>query len=104
MPPYENSASVRMLLHFLLKTTRQVLFERRVLDDRYPQSIMIAEHTLTFPRWNAFDLLDSADLEASRRAKLSLDQKGHQHRPLRVSVDAAASALLERREKEWGTR
>lgn len=74
---------------------------RRVLNNRYPQPVKVAEITLlASPLWYAFDLLNLLDFEARVGPEVALDKEGDEHGPLRVRVDAAAGAAVEGGEEE----
>lgn len=68
----------------------------RVFDDGDGQSVIVAQVThLVPPLGYALDLLNLFDLEACVGAEIALDEQGDEDGPLRVRVDAAASAALE---------
>lgn len=105
MPPDEHGVRIRVAVHRLLQELGQVLLVRRVLDDRYPQRVVVSQVALlTEPAPEALDLLDVVDLEdavalfraghavASRRR--GLEEQRHKDGPVRVRVDAAAGAAL----------
>ena len=96
MPPNQDSIRVRVLLHSLLQALPQILLVRRVLDDGYPQAIVVAQVALLAAALgDALDLLDLLDLEACIFAEVALHEECHEDRPLRVRVNAAAGAALE---------
>ena len=69
---------------------------RRVLDDWYPQPIIVPQVALlAAPLWYALDLLDLLDFKASILAEVAFDEKRDEDGPLRVCVNAAAGAALE---------
>ena len=103
MPPNQNSIRVRVRLHSLFQTLPQILLVRRVLDDGYPQTIVVAQVALLAAALgDALDLLDLLDLEARVFTEVALNEQRDQHRPLRVRVDAAAGAALEGGHEEGG--
>jgi hypothetical protein len=103
MPLDQNRIAIRVLLHRRLQTLPQILFVRRVLDNRYPQAIIVAQIALLAATFgDAFDLLNLFDFEARVQAKVALDDESHEDSPLRVGVDAAAGAALEGGEEERG--
>lgn len=102
MSPHEHRIGVGIFVHRCLQTFRQVLLVRGVLNDRNAQSIVIIQVAFALAAGDTLDLLDVANLEACVRAHLPFHQQGDQNRPLRVSVNAAAGALLKGREEQWG--
>lgn len=103
MPPNQDSIRVRVLLHSLLQTLPQILLVRRVLDNGYPQAIVVAQVALLAAALgDALDLLDLLDLEACVFAEVALHEESDEDRPLRVRVDAAAGAALEGGHEERG--
>lgn len=76
---------------------------RRVLNNRYPQTIKVSQIPLLAPPlWYTLDLLNFLNLEACGGTKVAFDKEGHEHGPLRVRVDAAAGAAVEGGEEEGG--
>jgi hypothetical protein len=103
MPLDQNCIAVRILFHRRLQALPEILLVRRVLDNRNPQTIIVAKIALLAATvGDAFDLLDLFDFEACVGAKVALDNEGHEDSPLRVRVNAAACAALERGEEERG--
>ena len=106
MPPNQDSIRVRVLLHSLLQTLSQILLVRRVLDNGYPQAIVVAQVALLAAALgDALDLLDLVHREDVLVGALlaSLTQQSDEHRPLRVCVNAAAGvARRESRKEERG--
>jgi hypothetical protein len=103
MPLDQNRIAIRILLHRRLQTLPQILLVRRVLNDWYPQAIIVAQVTLLATTFgDAFDLLDLFDFKARVGTEVALDDEGHEDGPLRVRVDAAACAALEGGEEERG--
>jgi hypothetical protein len=77
---------------------------RSVLDNRYPQTIVVAQIALLAAALGyAFDLLDFLDLEACIGAEVAFDEECDEDSPLRVRVDAAAGAALECSHEEGRT-
>jgi hypothetical protein len=69
---------------------------RRVLDDRYPQAIVVAQIALLATTLGyAFDLLDLFDFEACVVAEVAFDEESNENGPLGVRVYAAAGAAFE---------
>lgn len=101
MSSHQDSVGVRILVHGLLQASREILLERSVLDDRNLEGVEEAQHALPLASRNTLDLLNVADLEASVGTLLALDQERHQHGPLRVRVDAAASTTLKSSKEQW---
>jgi hypothetical protein len=103
MPLDQNRIAIRILLHRRLQTLPKILLVRRVLDNRYPQAIIVAQVALLAATFgDAFDLLDFFDFEARIRAEVALDDEGYEDGPLRVCVNAAACAAFECGEEERG--
>lgn len=100
----EDSISVRVLVHGFLEELGEVLLVGRVLDDGDAQRVVVAEvPRLLEAAAEALDLLDVVDLEHLAVSALGLEQQRHQHRPLRVRVDAAPGAApREGREEQRG--
>ncbi len=88
----EDSIRIGMLVHGLLEELGKVLLVSRVLDDGDAQRVVVAEVSrLLEPAAEALDLLDVVDLEHLVTARaLRLEQQRHEHRPLRVGVNAAS--------------
>lgn len=97
VPPDEHRAGIRVRVHRRFETARQVFLEGRILDDGYPQLVVIAQHSFTLACWDALDLLNGADFETCVLAERPLDQQCHQYCPLRMGVYATSRPLLERR-------
>lgn len=95
MPADQHRIGIWILFHCLLETFREILLERRVVDDGDPERVVIPEHAFARAPRNALDLLNVADFKVPTRTKLALDKKGHQDSPLRVGVNAAAGAAVE---------
>ena len=78
---------------------------RRVLDDGYAQTIVVAQVALLPPAfWYALDLFNLLNLEACVFSKVALDEEGDEDGPLRVGVDAAAGAAFKGGHEEGSTR
>lgn len=76
---------------------------RRVLDNRYPETIKVSQIPCFTPSLRyPFYLLDFLNLKARIGAKVALDEESDEHGPLRVRVDAAAGAAVEGGEEEGG--
>lgn len=74
---------------------------RRVLDDGYAQTVVVAKVALLPPALGyAFDLFNFFDLKACVFSEVALDEKGHKDGPLRVGMDAATGAAFEGCEEE----
>lgn len=74
---------------------------RRVLDNRYPQAVVVAQISLLSATLGyTFDLLYFFNLEACVLAKIAFYEESYQNSPLRVGVDAAAGAAFEGGEEE----
>lgn len=99
----QNRVGVRVPVHRLLQTSREILLKRSVLDDRNSEGVVEAQHTLTPAARDSLDLFNVADLEAAIGTFFALDQQGHQHGPLRMGVDAAERTAFKRREEKRGT-
>lgn len=68
---------------------------RCVLNDRYPQLVVVPQVALlAAPLRYALDLLNLLDLEAGAFSKFALNKQRDENGPLRVRVDAAAGAAL----------
>jgi hypothetical protein len=101
MSPNQDGVRIGILLHSRLQALPQILFVRRVIDDGYPQTVVVAEVALLSSAFRyAFDLLNFFNLEACVAAEIALDEEGHEDGPLRVRVNAAASAAFEGGEEE----
>lgn len=99
--PHQDSVGVRVLVHGLLQAFGEILLECSVLNDRNPKCVEEAQHALPLASRDTLDLLNVADFEASVWTLLALDQECHQHGPLGVRVNAAASTTLESSKEQW---
>lgn len=116
MPLDQHRASLRPLPNRRFQAVLQILLVRRVLDDRDLHRVEEAQvsqlpaalgdfHAARPAARDAFDLLDLVHREHILVGALlaRLAQQRHEHRPLRVCVDAAAGvARRESREEERG--
>lgn len=88
MPFDEHGVGVRVFVHCLFETSSEVLFERRVLYNGYPQCVMKAHHSsFGSTTRNTFDLLNVADLETGVLTMDFLNKKGDKDCPLAVSMN-----------------
>lgn len=96
MSPNKDGIGVRVLLHGLLEELGEVLLMRSVLDDRNAQRIVVVQVALLLvAAAEPLDLLNVVDLEdLILFGTLALQDQGHQHRPVRVGVDAAPGSAL----------
>lgn len=99
--PHKDSIGVRVFLHRLLQASREVFLKRGVIDDRDAKSIVESHHALALATGDTLDLLNVANFKAGVRALFALNQEGHQDRPLRMSVDTAASPALKSGKEQW---
>lgn len=99
----QNRVGVGVPVHRLLQTSCEILLERSVLNNRDPEGVVEAQHTLTPAARDSLDLFNVADLEAAIGTLLTLDQQSHQHGPLRMGVNAAEGAAFKRRKEKRGT-
>jgi hypothetical protein len=109
MSTNKNGVRVGVLVHGLLEVLGEVLLVGCVLDDGDAQGVVVAEVPGPLePAAETLDLLNVIDLEQAVLARgLPLQQQRHEHRPLRVRVDAAPCPALgeggqeERRALRW---
>lgn len=103
MPPHKHRIRIGILLHRRLQTLRKILLVRRILDNRYPQPVKVAQVAdFISPLGYTFDLLDLLDFETGGGPGVALDEEGDEDGPLGVRVDAAAGAALEGCVEEGG--
>lgn len=100
MSSHQNRVGVRVLVHRLFQTFREILLKWSVLNNWNSECVVEAQHTLTPTTRNSLDLFNVANLEAAIRTLLALDQEGHQHGPLRVGVNGAESSTFKCRKEQ----
>ena len=105
MSPDQHSVRIRVLLHSFLHELGEILLVRRVLDDRNAQRVMVPEVSrLLETAPEPFDLLDVVDLKDlalfTVAAMLRLEEKRHEHGPLRVRVDLGGRRTLKKYSKD----
>lgn len=100
MPPDKNGICIRILLHSLLEARCQILFKRRILNDRYLQRIKEPQHAFSLASRYSLNLLNVANLKATLRSLLTLDKEGYEDRPLGMGMDAAPRTTVESSQEE----
>jgi hypothetical protein len=98
MSPDQNCIRVGVFLHGFFQAPSQILFKRRVLDNRHMQRIMKPQHPLFAPPFrDPFDLLHVADLKTGFLPVQLLHEQRYEYCPLAMCVYGTESSTLESR-------
>jgi hypothetical protein len=75
MPLDKYRIAIRILLHSCLQTLSQIFLVCSVLDNGYPQAVVVSQVALLATTlWYALYLLNLFDLEACVRSEVALDE------------------------------